>query len=111
MRALRAVSLSGRERLVARIAGALILHDVSRAGLALVARDHWRNEITGLAPAESKQRDLSWLDNSGVRDISSDGKMVLFDESGAGGAPQHSVYLRTMDGSQPVRLRDGFGFG
>jgi serine/threonine protein kinase/Tol biopolymer transport system component len=111
MRELHAVRLSGQERSLARVAGALILQDVSHDGLALVTRDHWRNEITGVGPGESRGHDLSWLDNSGLRDISSDGGMILFDESGEGGGPRHSIYLRKLDGSAPVRLGDGLASG
>src|SRR5207249_1411408 len=43
------------------------------------------------------------------RDISSDGKLVLFDETGEGGGANLGVYIRKTDGSQPVRL--GYGLG
>ena len=42
-----------------------------------------------------------------VRAISADGQMLLFDESGEGGGPGGSVYLRQTDGSPAVRLRTG----
>ena len=51
-------------------------------------------------------RDLSWLDWSLVRDISSDGEWVLFGESGVtGGGP--GIYIRRLDGSPAIRLGDG----
>jgi hypothetical protein len=37
--------------------------------------------------------------------------MVLFDDTAKGGGPLHSVYLRKMDGSQPVWLGDGYATG
>ena len=110
-RVLQAVSLTGRERLVVAAAGALILHDISRDGLLLVTRDHPRTEIAALAPGEVKERDLSWLDNSAIRGITSDGKTILFDETGEGGGPRYSVYVRKTDGSPAVRLGDGGAFG
>ena len=110
-RALYAVSLSGKQRLVARVAGALILQDIAHDGSILVTRDHPGNGIAGLAPGETKERELSWFDRSSLRDISADGKAILFSEVGDGGGPRYAVYLRRMDGSPAVRLGDGSAQG
>ncbi|HEY3215743.1 MAG TPA: protein kinase, partial [Candidatus Eisenbacteria bacterium] len=88
-RALHAVSLAGAGRLrcVTRMAGAITLHDISKDGKVLISRDSERSGILGLAPGETKERDLSWLDVSVVADLSSDGKTLLFNEQGwAGGS-------------------------
>ena len=61
----------------------------------------------GMPPGESKERELSWLDNSLAADLSSDGQTLLIAESGEGGGPGYSVYLRKMDGSPAVRLGEG----
>src|SRR5262249_55577893 len=106
-RALYAVSLSGRERLLARVTGSLTLRDVNRDGRVLFTHDSTRLGIFALPPGETKERDLSWFDWSLVRDFSLDGKTVLFDESAEGGGPNYSVYLRKTDGSPAVRLGDG----
>ncbi len=106
-RALYAVSLSGRERLILRVPGTLTLHDVLADGRALVARETWRLGISALPPGANRERDLSWLDWSLVRDMSADGKTLLFDESGEGGGSTYAVYLRKTDGSPAVRLGDG----
>ncbi|MGA8152245.1 MAG: protein kinase [Terriglobales bacterium] len=108
-RALYGVSLSGKERLIARIPGILNLHDVSRSGRVLLARDNWRVGIIALAPGSAKEQDLSWMDFSALRDLSPDGKLLLFDESGEAGGALGAIYLRRMDGSPPVRLGDGTG--
>lgn len=110
-RALHAVSLSGKQRLVARVAGALILQDMARDGSILVTRDHPGNGIAGLAPGEIKERELSWFDRSSLRDIAADGKAILFSEVGDGGGPRYSVYLRKLDGSPALRLGDGAAQG
>ena len=73
----------------------------------LVTRDSQRNEILGLAPGETKERDLTWLDWSLPAVISRDGKTVLFSESGEGGGTGYSVYIRKTDGSPAVRLGEG----
>jgi WD40 repeat protein len=106
-RALRGVSLSGQERLIVRIPGILNLFDISRTGRVLLAKDDWRVGIIALAPGATKEEDLSWMDFSAIRDLSSDGKLLLFDESGEAGGLKGAVYLRKMDGSAPVRLADG----
>jgi hypothetical protein len=106
-RALYAVSLSGRQRLVLPVPGALTLHDVDRLGRALVTRDLDRQTVMGLAPGESRERDLSELDYSRAMGLSADGKTVLFDETGEGGGPGYSVYVRRTDGSPAVRIADG----
>jgi eukaryotic-like serine/threonine-protein kinase len=106
-RALYGVSLSGKERLITRIPGILNLRDVSRSGRVLLSRDEWRLGIIALAPGSNKEQDLSWMDFSAVRDLSPDGKLLLFDESGEAGGILGAIYLRKIDGSPPVRLGDG----
>src|SRR5262249_36495712 len=110
-RALYAVSLAGKQRLLARVPGILRLHDLVRGGRALMTRDTNRSEVHGLPPGEQEERGLSWLDWSRVFDISSDGKTILFSESGEGGGAGYSVYVRGMDGSPAVRLGEGSSQG
>ena len=57
--------------------------------------------------AEKEDRDLSWLDLSAAADLSPDGDTLLFYESGEGGGPEYSIFLRKTDGSLPVRLGPG----
>jgi Tol biopolymer transport system component len=107
--ALYATSLSGKTRVVSRVTGSLTLHDVSRDGRALVTHDNFRIGIVALLAGEDRQRDLSWLDWGTIRDVSPDGKMLLFEESGEGGGPGYSVYVRNVDGSPAIRLGEGTG--
>jgi Tol biopolymer transport system component len=113
-RALYAVSLSGRERLVARMPGTLTLLDIWRDGRVLLTRASWRRELVGTSSDQTKERDLSWLDYSYPADLSTDGKTLLFDEEGEGAVLSHgsggwtyAVYLRGTDGSAGVRLGEG----
>ena len=113
-RALYAVSLSGDERLVARMPGTLMLLDIWRDGRVLLNRASWRRELTAVS-AEGKERDLTWLDYSYPADVSADGKTLLFDEEGGGGSLaygksgglSYAVYLRKTDGSPAVLLGEG----
>ncbi len=108
-RSLYAVNLSGTVRILARVPGELTLLDVGKEGNVLLTRGIDRAGIVGLAPGETKERDLSWLDWSTPGDLSSDGKVVLFSEAGEGGGPKYAVYLRNTDGSPAVRLGEGTG--
>ena len=108
IRPLRAVTLAGRERTIATAPGHLMLYDISRSGRVLLGREATRSAILGVAPGDTKERDLSVLDWSVVMDLSSDGRSILLVEQGAGGGPNYSVYLRRTDGETPaVRLGDG----
>ncbi len=109
--ALYATNLSGKTRTLARVTGSLRLHDVSRDGRALVTHDSLRIGLVASLAGESAQRDLSWLDWGSLRDVSPDGSLVLFEESGEGGGPGYSVYVRNIDGSPAVRLGEGGALG
>jgi Tol biopolymer transport system component len=108
-RAVYAVTLSRKLRVVARVTGALTIHDVSRDGRALMTHDAELVGFLASAPGDGKERDLSWLDYSNPTDISADGKTVLFFESGEGGGAGYSIYLRKTDGAPAVRLGEGAG--
>ena len=108
-RSLYAVDLSGKVRILARVPGELTLLDVGKEGNVLLTRGIDRAGIVGLAPGETKERDLSWLDWSTPGDLSADGQNVLFSEAGEGGGPKYAVYVRKTDGSPAVRLGEGTG--
>jgi Tol biopolymer transport system component len=106
-RCLFSVTLNGELRPVFQTPGHLILQDISRNGDLLIVHGHERLRMQHTGPGDTTSRDLSWLDWSLVRDISRDGRFVLFDETGVGGGENHSVYMRDVDGSPAVRLGDG----
>lgn len=98
---------SGDVRIVARVPGNTSLHDIAPDGRVLIARTDDRSGIAVHVPGDAGERDLSWLDSSGLADISPDGRRILFRETGVGGGPRMSAYLRGTDGSAAVRLGDG----
>ncbi len=114
-RTLYATSLDGKERIVARLPGALMLLDIARDGRVLLVRATWRRELVGVFASDPKEHELSWLDYTYPADLSTDGKTLLFDEEGGGGALDYSkssgmtyaVYLRKTDGSPAVLLGEG----
>ena len=110
--ALHAVTLSGRHRVVARLPGVmLVIRQIWSDGRVLLDRQDWPATMMCLAPGMASERDLSWLDESGAREISTDGRSVLFDESGTAGGAKGGMYLRRLDGSPAVRLSDGRALG
>jgi Tol biopolymer transport system component/predicted Ser/Thr protein kinase len=109
-RFLNAVSLTGVERLLAREPGTMTLQDVTRDGNVLLTRDVVRVGMVGVPPGAAKETDLSWLDWSAPGDLSADGKMLLFTESGEGGGENYSAYLRATDGAPAVRLGSGSAY-
>ena len=110
-RALYDAGRSGSARLIARVTGSMTLHDVSRDGRVLITHDTSRQGVLGLGPTDSKERVLTWLDFSSARDLTHDGSLLLFDESGEGGGPGYSVYIRKTDGSPATRLGGGAAQG
>ncbi len=106
-RALHAVTLSGKDRILARVGGVLTLHDVARDGRVLLAHDSPEVGIVGRAAGADRERDLKWLDWSLSADISGDGRTALFTETGEGGGRGYSIYVRPLDGSPAVRLGEG----
>ena len=110
-----AVTLSGKQRLVTRVPGSLVVFDIWRDGRVLLARADRRREVMAMGDGATKERDLSWLDYSYPADLSADGKMLLFDEEGIGGGVQYgdvqdltyAVYIRNTDGTPAIRLGEG----
>jgi Tol biopolymer transport system component len=104
---LYAADLEGKVRLVAQMPGELELDDIARDGRALLAHHTIISSMRAMAPGDSAERDLTWLDFPVPAAISTDGKTVLFTESGEGGGKTATVYLRGLDGSPAIRLGEG----
>jgi len=114
-RTLYATTLDGKERMVLRLPGAVMIFDIFKDGRVLLMRASWRRELIGMSADDAKQHDLSWLDYTYPADLSGDGKTLLFDEEGGGGSLDYSksgglsyaVYIRKTDGSPAVLLGEG----
>jgi hypothetical protein len=104
---LRAVSMDGRRRRLLRLAGVAALQDIAADGRVLISLGSTRRAIQVLAPGQSEERDLSWLDRSSPYDLSLDGRMLVFNEEGTPGGRTGAVYLRPTGGSPAVRLGEG----
>jgi eukaryotic-like serine/threonine-protein kinase len=102
-----AVTPSGRVRSVTQVAGTMTLRDIAPDGRILVSRETRLLEMAALVAEEAGQRNLSWLDWSRVADVSSDGRLVLFDESGIAAGSEYLAYVHHLDDRSTVRLGEG----
>ncbi len=106
-RTLRAVTLSGRQRVVYSFSGPPSLQDIAGDGRLLVTMIRTTTSIRFRDEREAIERDLTWLDRSLASDLSADGRTVAFFESEAGVGKVATVFLRDTSGAPPVKLGPG----
>jgi eukaryotic-like serine/threonine-protein kinase len=106
-RAVFAVDLSGRQRLIERVPAELTILDTARDGRALLKRELTRHEIKAHMGNDLREQELSWFDASLPVALSPDGKTLLFAEVGEAGGATYGAYIRGTDGSPAIRLGDG----
>jgi DNA-binding winged helix-turn-helix (wHTH) protein/Tol biopolymer transport system component len=107
---LYATTLSGSQRLIAHAPGLIKIQDIANDGRILATRMAIQVPMIAFTLGDTRERDLTWLDSALVRDISSDGKLLLFDEEGGGGitpSGDATIYIRKTDGSPAIRLGEG----
>lgn len=106
-RTLWAVDRSGHQRKILNIPGGLELQDIAADGRVLATMESERLAMEWAGEGTQKVQDLSWYDWTLAKDISNDGKWVLFEESSEPAGPNYAVAIRKTDGSPPIRLGDG----
>ncbi|MGA2264642.1 MAG: hypothetical protein ABSH28_24835 [Acidobacteriota bacterium] len=87
----------------------LIILDTFPDGKVLVTATTSRSEAYLLGPGEFRQRNISWLSNAGLHDLSMDGKTVLFTRYDEGSGPNYEVGVRRIDDPTCVSLGHGSG--
>ncbi len=97
---LRATSLHGRVRSLARVPGTPVLQDVGKDGRALLVFTNAERGMRWLGPQLSSERDLSWSDASELADLSADGSTLLFTD-------QRRFYMRGVSAAAPTLLGAG----
>ena len=102
----QAATLAGRERTVLQTGSRLVVKDIDPAGRLLLDSGTSRIGVRYARNGEP-ERDLSWLDITGIVQLTPDGRLALLYESGDGGGPDYAIYLRPTDGSPPARLGTG----
>ena len=105
---LRGATLAGKVRNIANVPGGMWVQDI-RNGAVLMVTQQQRVDIRGLAPGAKEEKELGWLGWSELRDISRDGKKILFEEEAEGGGPNYTVFFRDTDGTPPIRIGEGLG--
>jgi serine/threonine protein kinase len=99
------LSTMGKQRLISKFPSSFVIHDSSKGKLIAEFSDY-RGIV--MAGTDGKEKELSWLDNSDIRDFSSDGKMLLIHERGEGAeSPGGTMYVRGLDGSAAIRIAAG----
>ena len=109
MRALRSVTLDGRQRVLYRGPAELQLQDVSQDGRALVAAGTIRSQMRVGSLREGSDRDLSWFDWGTSFSLSRDGSLLGFMESGEGAGSKYGIFVRPTNGDPALRVADGGG--
>jgi serine/threonine protein kinase/Tol biopolymer transport system component len=104
---LMAVNLSGKVRRVLDVPMGIVLHDIAKDGRALVALTSSRLAMGFTRLGDKQDVDLSWHDWNSARDISVDGKSVLFEDASEAAGPNYAVVIRRVDGGLPIRLGNG----
>jgi Tol biopolymer transport system component len=105
---LRGVTVAGKLRTITNVPGGMWVED-ARNGMTLMITSQLRLSIRAMPPGGKEEQELGWFGWSLLRDISRDGKKVLFEEEADGGGPNYTVFLRDTDGSPPVRMGEGVG--
>jgi len=102
-----AATLDGRVRLVYSAPVSVVLQDIARDGRVLFSTEEQRTKLMFRGAAGQRERELSWLDWSLLNNLSGDGKLVAFSESGEGALGTPGVYLRETSGAPASFLGAG----
>jgi tRNA A-37 threonylcarbamoyl transferase component Bud32 len=109
-RAIYALDHMGRERTLLQLPAWLGLQDVAPDGRVLMVRIEDTFGIAARVPGSSAEIDLAWYDQSGHPDLSQDGSLVLFAETGESSQERSEAYVRKTDGSPAIDLGAGSPF-
>jgi serine/threonine protein kinase len=104
---LMAVNLSGQTHSVLRLPVGLILQDIASDGRVLTTLKSQRLAMSFSELGSKEDKEISWHDWNVAKEISSDGKFVLFEDSSEAAGRGYAVAVRRLDGSLPVRLGEG----
>ncbi len=103
------LDLKGRSRELLNMPGRLFVRDVASDGRVLLDEGDTRRGIVVVADNGESQRDVSWLDYSYLRGISTDGKTIVFEEEGNAAQGGYRTFVRNVDGSPAVEVGLGYG--
>ncbi|MEO8501743.1 MAG: hypothetical protein ABI565_12560, partial [Vicinamibacteria bacterium] len=106
---IRAVSLSGRQRVVAEAPGSFEAHDISRDGRVLAVQSNTWTEVRARARQTAEEVDLPTTELSFASDLSDDGKFIIGTDQGQDSGSEYRFFQQKTDGSPPIWLGQGDG--
>ena len=110
-RALRAVDLSGNQRVLLAAPAVLHLQDISKDREVLLTVEDYRDQQLLVDTATGKVQDVSSFPFQLTEAVSPDGKMLLFDTYETGASSDYNLYTQKTDGSAPAMIGQGAGIG
>ena len=102
-----AFDLKGGQRTLYRDPRSVTLLDVAADGRALVTADQRRTGLNGRLEGDTAERDLTWFDYSVARDLTPDGKSLLFFEASDVAGPEYSVGLWRAGETGSIKIGEG----
>ena len=104
------VSLEGQVRPLYQVPGTALLQDIAPDGRMLFSLVEQRRHIAMMRPGEATRRELTWLSNPVIADLSADGRKLLFQDADLWGIStvwQTHAVLGATDGTPPKDLGPG----
>ncbi len=105
-RQLLAVNMSGKTRKVLELPEGMTVQDIAPGGRVLLSVDTERLAMA-TTNGDGTTVDISWHDWSVAKDISADGRLVLFEDASEVAGPHYALAIRNIDGTPPVELGEG----
>lgn len=106
-RAIWAVDMKGKMRLVWRVPLDLTLYAIAADGAVLLSREIVTGEAYVGIPGKATSQNLAALGWANLGILSDDGKWLFMTESGEGSGSDYLVEMRKVDGSPAVHLGTG----
>ena len=106
-RSLWAATRAGKLRKILSVPLGSTLQDIGQDGRVLITFGNERLAMEIGGREGSAARDLSWYDWTIAKDLSLDGRWVLFEESSEPTGANYAVAIRNVDDSPPVKLGEG----
>ena len=104
-----ATSLDGRLRQMWAAPADLTILDIGPEGQVLVTANTIRTEVKRWAARDSEERDISWHAWSYAKDVTADGRTVLFTRYGEGTSLDYQIGIRKLEIAGSVVLGKGVG--
>jgi eukaryotic-like serine/threonine-protein kinase len=102
-----AYDLKGTHRVVYHDPRTVTLLDIAADGRVLMAADQRRIGLSGRLEGETVDRDRTWFDYSVARDLTPDGKSLLFFEASEASGVEYIVGLWHAGDSAPIKIGEG----